>query len=60
MDIKVIVTTHKKYRMPMDAMYLPVRVREKVKMIWDMQAIIQEITFLMSPRLCELTGINWQ
>ena len=60
MDIKVIIATHKKYRMPKDKLYLPLHVGAEGK---------EDIGFKRdntgkniskkNPFFCELTGLYW-
>ena len=58
--IKIIVATHKKYKMPKDNMYLPLHVGSKGKenlefMRDDTENNISE----KNPYFCELTGLYW-
>lgn len=59
-DIKVIVATHKKYRMPDDSMYTPIQVGSEGK--YDI-GYIRDNTgdniSLKNPYYCELTGLYW-
>lgn len=60
MNIKIIIATHKPYRMPDDDMYLPLHVGKKGKddigfMGDDSGENISE----KNPRFCELTGLYW-
>ncbi|WP_207670442.1 DUF4422 domain-containing protein [Clostridium perfringens] len=60
MDIKVLVATHKKYRMPKEQCYMPVHVgkkgKESIGYIGDDTNInISE----KNPYFCELTGLYW-
>ena len=59
-DIKVIVATHKKYRMPKDKLYLPLHVGAKGK---DDLGYIRDDTkkniSKKNPFFCELTGLYW-
>lgn len=60
MDVKILVATHKKYRMPADKCYLPIHVGKKDK---------ENIGYLgddsgdnisnKNPYYCELTGLYW-
>lgn len=60
MDIKILVATHKQYKMPTDKCYLPIHVGKKGK---------QDIGYLgddsgdniskKNPYYCELTGLYW-
>lgn len=59
--VKIIVATHKAYRMPEDKMYLPVHVGAEGK---DLQLGYQkdnegENISLLNPQFCELTGLYW-
>lgn len=60
MEIKVIVATHKKYKMPSDDMYLPVQVgaegKEKIGYQCDNQG--ENISY-KNFAFCELTGLFW-
>lgn len=60
-DIKVIVTTHKKYKMPSDQMYLPVRVGADIENDnFGYQADnVGENISSKNPYYCELTGLYW-
>lgn len=59
-DIKIIVATHKKYRMPSDSMYIPVHVgREGKNDIGYQGDNIGENISLKNPYFCELTGLYW-
>lgn len=60
-DIKIIVATHKKYKMPEDKMYVPVQVgtegKEKIdKYNYDNTG---ENISIKNPFFCELTGLYW-
>ena len=60
-DIKVIVATHKAFRMPEDKMYLPVHVGAEGK---DLDLGYQkdnegENISSLNPQFCELTGLYW-
>ena len=60
MDIKIVVATHKKYRMPEDQLYVPVQVGAEGK---DDIGFVQDNTgdniSLKNPNYCELTGLYW-
>lgn len=65
--IKIVVATHKKYRMPSDTMYLPLHVGAEEKKNNDGKGIElgytkdnvgENISFLNSS-FCELTGLYW-
>lgn len=60
MNIKVLIATHKKYRMPNDSMYIPIHVgsaiKEKIGYIGDNTG--DNISF-KNPYYCELTGFYW-
>lgn len=61
MDVKIIVATHKAYRMPQDPMYLPLHVGKEGK---DLELGFAgdnsgENISLKNPNYCELTGIYW-
>ena len=45
MDIKVIVATHKQYRMPSDNCYMPLLWENKGKWIWAILEMILETAF---------------
>ena len=59
-DIKVVVATHKKYRMPDDSMYTPIQVgsegKEDIGYIRDNTG---DNISLKNPYYCELTGLYW-
>lgn len=60
-DIKVIVATHKKYKMPKDKMYIPVCVGNELK---NEELGYQgdnggENISAKNPYFCELTGLYW-
>ena len=60
-DIKVIVTTHKKYEMPSDKMYLPVCVGMDIKndnFGYQPDNTGENISS-KNPYYCELTGLYW-
>ncbi|MGN0612574.1 MAG: DUF4422 domain-containing protein [Porcipelethomonas sp.] len=60
MDIKIIVATHKKYRMPEDEIYLPVHVgREGKKDLGFQGDNTGDNISLKNPYYCELTGLYW-
>lgn len=60
MDVKIIVATHKKYKMPLDELYFPIHVGKEGK---DSLGYIGDNTgdniSVKNPRFCELTGIYW-
>lgn len=60
MNVKVIIATHKKYKMPNDAMYLPLHVGKEGK---DDLGYIGDNTgehiSEKNPKFCELTGLYW-
>ena len=60
MKVKVIVATHKKYRIPKDDLYLPLQVGAKNK---DGLGYAKDDTgeniSLKNPFFCELTGLYW-
>lgn len=59
-DIRVIVATHKKYRMPSDSMYIPVHVGAEGKKSIGYQRDDQgENISSLNPAFCELTGLYW-
>lgn len=60
-NIKIIVATHKKYRMPKDNMYLPLQVGAQVKSLslgYCRDNTGDNISEL-NPGFCELTGLYW-
>ena len=60
MNIKVIVATHKKYRMPKDGMYIPLHVgAENKKPIGYQGDNIGENISYKNSSFCELTGLYW-
>lgn len=59
-DIKIIVATHKAYRMPEDTMYLPVQVGAEGKMSLGYTRDNEgENISSKNPNYCELTGLYW-
>ena len=60
-DVKIIVATHKKYRMPVDEMYLPVHVGAVGnETISGCQRDDEgENISALNPYFCELTGLYW-
>ena len=59
-DIRVIVATHKKYRMPGDSMYIPVHVGAEGKKSIGYQRDDQgENISSLNSAFCELTGLYW-
>lgn len=59
-DIKVIVATHKKYKMPKDKLYLPVLVGANGKKIKEYQRDDKGDNISeKNPYFCELTGLYW-
>ena len=60
-DVKVIVATHKKYKMPEDEMYLPIHVGAagKKKIENYMRDDVGENISELNPYFCELTGLFW-
>ena len=59
-DIKIIIATHKKYRMPEDSMYLPLHVgAEGKKDIGYTKDNTGDNISLKNPSFCELTGMYW-
>ena len=59
-NVKIIIATHKKYRMPKDGMYLPLHVGSEGKEDLGYQKDnIGENISLKNPYFCELTGLYW-
>lgn len=58
-SIRMIVATHKKYRMPEDSMYFPLRVGGSGKSIGYTGDDSGENISATNSRLCELTGVYW-
>lgn len=59
-DIKIIIATHKKYRMPTDEMYLPLHVGKQGKGSIDFLGDdTGENISSKNPYYCELTGLYW-
>lgn len=60
MDIKILVATHKKYRMPQEDIYLPVeagrKIRKKTEFTGDDTG---DNISAENPRFCELTAVYW-
>lgn len=60
MKIKVIVATHKKYKMPNDKMYLPLQVGAEGKEDLGYQKDnTNDNISIKNPFFCELTGLYW-
>ena len=59
-SVKIIIATHKKYRMPDDEMYVPVQVGAEGK---DDLGYTRDNTgdniSSLNPQFCELTGLYW-
>lgn len=60
-DVKIIIATHKKYRMPADEMYLPVHVGAVgIETIDGCRRDDEgENISALNPYFCELTGLYW-
>lgn len=59
-DIKIIIATHKKYKMPKDSTYLPLHVgREGKEKIGYQGDNTGDNISLKNPNYCELTGLYW-
>ena len=59
-NVKIIIATHKKYRMPKDEMYLPLHVGSEGKEDLGYQKDnTGENISLKNPYFCELTGLYW-
>lgn len=59
-NIKIIVATHKKYKMPNDKMYIPVQVGKEGKEDLGYQADNKgDNISSKNPYFCELTGLYW-
>ncbi len=59
-DIKIIVATHKKYKMPEDEMYIPVHVGREGKEDLGYQGDnVGDNISEKNPYYCELTGLYW-
>ena len=60
-DIKVIVATHKKYRMPKDKLYLPLHVGASInkKDLGYIKDNTKKNISKKNPFFCELTGLYW-
>lgn len=60
MDIKIIVATHKNYRMPKDDMYVPIQVgaEGKIALGYQPDNVGDNISYKNS-NYCELTGLYW-
>lgn len=60
MDTKVIIATHKKYKMPTDEMYYPIQVGAAGKEAIGYQRDDEgENISVLNPYFCELTGMYW-
>ena len=59
-NIKIIVATHKRYKMPEDKMYMPVHVGAEGKVDLGYQKDNEgENISAKNPYYCELTGLYW-
>ena len=60
LNIKIIIATHKKYRMPQDDIYIPLYVgaEGKSSMVYQGDNTGDNIS-TMNPYFCELTGMYW-
>ena len=66
-SVKIVVATHKKYKMPSDAMYIPLYVGAEGKKDSDGNELdlgyIKDNTgeniSILNPSFCELTGLYW-
>lgn len=59
-SVKIIIATHKKYRMPEDKMYVPVHVGAEGKNdLGYTKDNSGENISLLNPSFCELTGLYW-
>lgn len=59
-NIKIVIATHKKYKMPEDEMYLPLHVGSEGKEDLGYQKDnTWENISLKNPYFCELTGLYW-
>lgn len=59
-DIKILVATHKKYKMPKDDIYLPIHVgRENKEDLGYIGDNTGENISIKNPNYCELTGLYW-
>lgn len=60
MDVKILVATHKKYKMPEGNMYIPLHVgREGKQDLGYIGDNTGENISIKNPNYCELTGIYW-
>lgn len=60
MDIKIIVATHKKTKMPQDSMYFPLQVgREETEDLGYTGDHTGDNISAKNPTFCELTGLYW-
>ena len=59
-SVKIIIATHKQYRMPKDEMYIPVHVgaEGKIDLGYTKDNTGENISSL-NPSFCELTGLYW-
>lgn len=65
--VKIIIATHKKYKMPKDSMYLPLHVGAEGKV--DSNGLELDLGYIkdnsgenisvLNPSFCELTGLYW-
>ncbi len=59
-EVKIIIATHKKYRMPKDSMYLPVHVGAEGKAdLGYVKDNSGDNISVLNPSFCELTGLYW-
>lgn len=60
MDVKILVATHKKYRMPTDEIYFPIQVGSTGRQTFGIQRDdVGENISAVNSRMCELTAIYW-
>lgn len=60
MDVKILVATHKKYKMPEENMYIPLHVgREGKQDLGYIGDNTGENISIKNPNYCELTGLYW-
>ena len=60
LNIKIVIATHKKYRMPEDDIYIPLHVGAEGRTPLGYQGDnIGDNISIMNPHFCELTGMYW-
>ncbi|KIR02151.1 Glycosyltransferase [Lachnospiraceae bacterium TWA4] len=59
MDLKILVVTHKKYRMPKDKVYIPIGVGGYKHPHYLSDSVGENTISRKNPNYCELTALYW-